>query len=189
MRVALFGGSFDPPHLGHVLAMAHALSTARVERLMMVPCFRHAFDKTLSPFAHRLAMATLAAQVFGERARASDIEATLGGPSRTLVTVKALLAQSPEMQITLVVGSDLVGERERWYGYAELASLVEFAVVPRAGHEAQAPFAIPDVSSTEIRARIAAGRSIAHLVPAAVADYIAAHGLYRDAPTGGEGGG
>jgi nicotinate-nucleotide adenylyltransferase len=184
MRVALYGGSFDPPHVGHLLATAYVLGTARVERLLMVPCFLHPFDKRLSPFEHRLAMARLAAAPFAGRVEVSDVERRLGGPSRTLRTVKALLAERPGDTLALVIGADLLGERERWHGYAELSGLVEFAVVGRAGY-GPAPGAkvqIPDVSSTEIRARVRRGEPVDGLVVAEVADYIAAHGLYGDEP-------
>jgi nicotinate-nucleotide adenylyltransferase len=183
MRVALFGGSFDPPHVGHVLAMAWVLSTARVDRVLMVPCFVHPFDKRLGPFEHRLEMARLAAAPFGRHVEVSDVERRLGGESRTLLTVKALRAERPDDDLLLAIGADLLRERERWYGYPELASLVEFIVIGRLGHasEADAAVAIPDVSSTEVRARLQRGESVEGLVPAAVADYVAQHSLYRRA--------
>lgn len=183
-RVALFGGSFNPPHIGHQMAMLYALATARVERLVMVPCFRHPFDKALIPFEHRLEMCRLAAAPFGPHVEVSDVERRLGGESRTLLTVRALMAEDPTLRLVLVIGSDLVGERERWYGWPELSRLVEFAIVPRDGHAGAgtgavgAELAIPDVSSTGLRARLGRGEPIAGLVAAGVADYIAAHGLY-----------
>lgn len=187
-RLALFGGSFNPPHVGHQMAMLYALATARVERLLMVPCFRHAFDKPLEPFEHRLAMSRLAARPFGGPSggmvEVSDIEARLGRESRTLKTVQALHAERPGTKLVLVIGADLVAERERWYGWEELRTLVEFAVVGRGqrGASEGAAVAIPDVSSSEIRERLAAGQSIEGRVQAEILDYIAAHGLYR---TGG----
>src|SRR4051794_25903985 len=129
MRVALFGGSFNPPHVGHVLAMAYVLSTARVDRLLMVPCFEHPFDKRLESFEHRYRMAQLAAAPFGQHVEVSDVERRLGGESRTLRTVKALRAERPDAELVLAIGADLLKERERWYGYSELVTLVEFFVV------------------------------------------------------------
>jgi nicotinate-nucleotide adenylyltransferase len=183
MRLALFGGSFDPPHLGHQMAMLYVLATARVDGLLMVPCFRHPFDKRLRAFEHRLAMARLAAQPFGGSVEVSDLERRLGGESRTLNTVKAILAERPGVRIGVVIGADLLAERERWYGYPELARLVDFIVVGRAGHtppDANVAVAIPDVSSTEIRARLARGDDVVGLVSSSVADYIAAHRLYLE---------
>ena len=184
MRVGFFGGSFDPPHAGHQMAMAYVLGCARVERLLMVPCFQHPFDKRLSPFPHRLAMCRAVAEPFGARVEVSDVEARMGGASRTLRTVKALRAEHPGDDLVLVIGSDLLAERERWYGYPELVTLVEFFVVGRAGHpahvEGRVVVDIPDVSSTEIRARVRAAQPIDGMVPSAVADYVAAERLYLD---------
>ena len=191
MRVALFGGSFDPPHIGHQMAIVSVLATARVERLLMVPCFRHPFDKPLAPYEHRFAMCQLAAAPFGGHVDVSDIERRLGGESRTLRTVRTLRDENPLDTLVLVIGADLLEERSRWFGYDELVQLVEFAVVGRKGRagtpidEARAIVEIPDVSSTEIRARVQSGRAIEGLVASDVADYIAAHELYRVAPVAG----
>lgn len=186
-RTALFGGSFDPPHVGHQLAIAYVLGVARVDRLLVVPCFEHVFDKPLRPFEHRLAMARLMTRPFGAQVEVSDIERRLGGESRTLRTVEALAAERPGEQLAVVIGSDLLAERERWWRYDELAARVDFFVVGRAGHEFvdgndgdRLPLPIPDVSSTEVRARLAHGDSVAGWVPAAVCDYITEHGLYRE---------
>jgi len=114
------------------------------------------------------------------------VERRIGGESRTLVTARALLDQHPGAHLTVVIGADLVEERQRWYGYPELAQLVEFLVVGRAGYPAEADgrllVPIPDVSSREVRTRVATGRSIDGLVPARVLDYIVAEGLYGGAP-------
>lgn len=189
MRLALYGGSFDPPHVGHLMVMAQVLGTARVDRLMMVPCFRHPFSKALSPFDQRMDMARATAAIFDGHAEVSDIERRLGGDSRTLRTVKAIRDEHPGCRVVLVIGADLLAETERWYGYAELATLVEFFVVGRVGYgdrdaTGRVLVPVPDVSSTEIRARVRRGESIEGLVPAAVADYVATAGLYRDAPAG-----
>src|SRR5690349_21013260 len=105
MRVGLYGGSFDPPHLGHQMAMLYALATARIEQLLMVPCFRHPFEKRLSDYEHRLAMCRLAAEPFGPRVEVSEVERRLGGESWTLRTVKALRAERPGDTLVLVIGA------------------------------------------------------------------------------------
>lgn len=183
MRIALFGGSFNPPHVAHQLACAYVLATARprVEKLWMVPAWKHPFDKQLAPFADRVAMCERAAAPFGGRVEVSRIEEELGGESYTLRTVKALRAARPEVDFSLVIGADLVAERERWHGFSELRTLADFIVLGRAGYaEAEAPeVALPKVSSTEVRARLAAGRPVDALVAAEVLDYIRERGLYR----------
>jgi nicotinate-nucleotide adenylyltransferase len=179
-RMALFGGSFNPPHLGHQLAMLHVLSTARVDGLLAVPCVRHPFDKPLAPFAHRIAMLRLACAPL-QGVIVSDVEQRLN-ESRTLLTVKALLEEYPGTRLILAMGEDLVAERQRWYGWPELERLVEFFVIGRNGFAANAPGAtavrLPAVSSSEVRERLARGDSVEGLLPAAVIDYIRQHGLY-----------
>jgi nicotinate-nucleotide adenylyltransferase len=180
MHVALFGGSFDPPHVGHQMAMLYALAVGRVERLLMVPAFRHAFDKQLSPWEHRLEMARRAAAPFGGLVEVSEIERRIGGASRTLHTVRALAEERPGIRIDVVIGADLLGERERWLGWKELEPLVGWIVVGRSGHPGGGGPALPEVSSTEVRERVRRGEPIDRCVPAAVCDYIAEHGLYRE---------
>lgn len=179
-RMAFFGGSFNPPHLGHQMAMLHALAMARVDGLIAVPCFRHPFAKPLAPFAHRLEMLRLACAPLAG-ATVSDVEARLGD-SRTVRTVKTLQAENPNLRWVLVIGADLLAERSRWYGWQELEQLVELHVVGRGGHAAEADGSavqLPEISSSDVRDRLARGESVAHLLPAAVVDYIQRHGLYR----------
>jgi nicotinate-nucleotide adenylyltransferase len=178
MRVALFGGSFNPPHVAHQLVALYVLETMPVTELWFVPAFQHAFDKPLAPFADRYRMCELAAAALGSRARVSDIEARIGGPSRTLKTVERLQQDHPGADFSLVVGADLVGEIDRWYGGETLRRRMPIIVVGRAGGQGSAPVVMPAVSSTEIRAALAAGRDASALVPKTVLDYIASRGLY-----------
>lgn len=177
-RLALFGGSFDPPHVGHQLAWLHVLATSEVDRILAVPCFQHAFDKSLRSFEHRLEMTRLAAAPL-PAVEVCDIEREIGGPSRTLVTVRELMRRRPGDELVLAIGSDLVEELPRWYGYEELVALVPVIVVGRKGYGATREVEIPDVSSTLVRSRLARGEECDLLVPRTVREYIAEHGLYR----------
>jgi nicotinate-nucleotide adenylyltransferase len=197
MRVALFGGSFNPPHVAHQLVALYVLETARVDQLWMIPCFKHPFEKALAPFEDRYRMCELAAQALGPRVKVSDIERRLGGESRTLRTVQALRADHPDLELALVIGSDLEAETSTWYGADELRQSVSFIVVGRAGFVgpgARAAVAMPAISSTEIRERLLAGGAgragaasdqpgegapaVEALLPRAVLDYIRQRGLY-----------
>jgi nicotinate-nucleotide adenylyltransferase len=199
ISVALFGGSFNPPHVGHVLAIAYVLSAGFAERVVAVPVFEHALRKHLLPFGHRVAMAERA---FGwlPRVEVSSIEAQLGAPSRTLQTILALEAQHPDWELRLMVGSDILSEIHQWHAFEEIERRAPLLVLPRAGvtlPEAQvasaapAPMALlPEVSSTEVRALLAlassgvdavAARRLSALVPRAVLDYVREHGLYHEA--------
>jgi nicotinate-nucleotide adenylyltransferase len=178
MRVAFFGGSFNPPHVAHQLVSLYVLETATVDELWLVPCWKHPFDKPLAPYPQRLRMCELAVAALGPRARVSDIEGRLGGESRTLQTIRALRAEHPEHAFSLVLGADIVPELPMWYGAEELLRTVPRIVVGRGGVAGGGGLVMPAVSSTEVRARLAKGESTSDLVPHAVEAYIREHGLY-----------
>ena|SRR5688572_17232691 len=183
-RVALYGGSFNPPHVAHQMVALYVLETAPVDELWLMPAYEHALGKPLAPFADRLAMCQLAAAALGPRVIVSDIERTLGGPSRTLRTIRRLRELHPAHEFSLVIGADLLSEVATWFGGAELQATVPFVVVGRAGTEGVAdhavwPVKMPAVSSTEVRRSIAAGQPVEGLVPRAVLDYIYRQELYK----------
>jgi nicotinate-nucleotide adenylyltransferase len=182
MRVALFGGSFNPPHVAHQLVALYVLETAPVDELWFVPAYEHAFGKPLVPFDDRLAMCGLAAAALGPRARVDDVERTIGGRSLTLQTVRRLAELHPEHAFSLVIGGDLVAEVPTWWGGAELQASVPFVVVGRGGAGpgvGRGGVAMPEVSSTEVRQALREGKSVEGLVPRAVLDYIYERGLYK----------
>jgi nicotinate-nucleotide adenylyltransferase len=178
MRVAFFGGSFNPPHVAHQLVALYVLETAAVDELWIVPCSKHPFDKALAPFEHRLRMCEMAAAALGPRARVSDIEARLGGESRTLLTLRALAAERPDCEFHLVIGADIEPELPSWYGASELVRSFPRIVVGRTGFDGGSLLAMPAVSSTEVRTLLAQGRSVAGLVPRSVEAYLRQHRLY-----------
>ena len=183
MRVALFGGSFNPPHVAHQLAALYVLETAAVDALWFVPAHEHAFGKPLVAFEDRLAMCERAAAALGPRARVSDVERAIGGRSLTLRTVRRLSELHPEHAFSLVIGSDLLGDVASWYGGDELARTIPFIVVGRPGGEpagAAPAITMPDVSSTAVRAALAAGQPVEGLVSRGVLDYIYRKGLYKE---------
>jgi nicotinate-nucleotide adenylyltransferase len=184
--VALFGGSFNPPHVGHVLAITYALSAGLVDRVLVVPVFEHALGKRLEAFPHRLEMSRRA---FGwlPNVEVSSLEERLGAPSRTLRTLLALEAEHPEWRLRLLVGSDINREIEKWHAFDEIARRAPPLVLPRAGSGLPdgGLALLPEVSSTAVRQlleRAARGEAVdaelAALVPKAVRNYIAEQGLY-----------
>jgi nicotinate-nucleotide adenylyltransferase len=184
MRVGLFGGSFDPPHVAHVLATTYLLSTGEVDEVLVVPVFSHAFDKELAPFDDRVEMCRLALG-WVPRVVVSDVERHLGTPSRTLHTVQHLLAEHSDWQLRLVVGSDVLGQVAEWHAFDAIAALAPPLVLGRAGvDEPSAPAAIlPNGPSTDIRQALARrspadSALIAAVVPAAVRRYITERQLY-----------
>jgi nicotinate-nucleotide adenylyltransferase len=171
--------------VAHQLVALYVLETAPVDALWFVPAFEHAFGKPLAPFEDRLAMCELAAAALGPRAAVSDVERTLGGRSLTLNTVRRLAELHAEHTFSLVIGSDLQGEVSSWYRGDELARTVPFVVIGRPGgvgrpEQSGGGVTMPDVSSTAVRAAIAAGEPVDRLVPRAVLDYIQRKRLYQE---------
>lgn len=182
IKTAFFGGSFDPPHCGHVMVVAYLLTCTEVQDVFVVPCYRHAFGKVSAPFEHRLEMCRAAFQAFGRKVRVLDVEAALPAPSFTVQTLRYLINKYPKRKFILVVGSDILPETPSWRNWEELTSLAEILVLRREGFEdppdARGP-RFPEVSSTAIRQALTRGEPVAGLVPAAVLKIINNLGLYR----------
>jgi nicotinate-nucleotide adenylyltransferase len=179
--IVVYGGSFNPPHLAHQMACLAVLETEVVDRVLMVPCFRHAFGKPLAPYEDRLEMCRLAAALFGGLVEVSTIESELGeAENRTYHTLAALRARDPAASFRLLVGADVLGEKDKWYRWDDVVAMAPLIVIGRAGVEGGAhAFHLPAISSTEVRSRIARGERADPLVPRSVLDYIADRGLYR----------
>jgi nicotinate-nucleotide adenylyltransferase len=183
-RIAIYGGSFDPPHLGHVLSVAWALSAAEIDSVWVVPTWKHAFDKEhRASFEQRMALAKLAFAPFHE-VLVSDIERRLGGVSRTLLTLEALRAEHPTAVFRLLIGADVLLTTSRWHRWEDVARLAEPLVVGREGYPPPqgCPISIPNVNSTEIRRRISSASETLGLIPTKVIEHIRSHGLYQGPP-------
>ena len=189
-RVGLFGGSFDPVHNAHVVLAATALDQLKLDELRWIPVGKP-WQKTrrLSDAADREAMVRLA--IAGEPRFVLDrTELRRRGSSFTLDTVRELAAAEPGAKWFLILGQDQYASLHTWRDWRELLGLVVLAIANRPGaalavntqiarveHQAVL-LPMMDVSSTEVRRRVAAGESIADLVPDAVARYIEQHRLY-----------
>ena len=181
-EIALLGGSFNPPHVGHAMAAWWLLATQPVEEVWLLPTWRHPFGKELAPWEDRLRMCELAVEgLRGVRVCADEAELA-GDPlaGRTLRTLEHLSAKHPGRRFALAIGTDLLRETDRWHRFDRVRELARIVVVARQGFDAPAGTpALPDVSSTAIRAAIARGEPVDGLVPRAVARYIAERRLYR----------
>lgn len=177
--IAVYGGSFNPTHVGHTLLAAYVLAAHEVDRMIVLPTADHAFGKPLAPFEHRMRMCELAMAPLA-RLEVSDLEARLGGVSRSLRTLQAVQQAHPRAKLRLVIGSDLVSEFPRWHAPHEIEALAPLLVVQRMGFVTDPnALAIPEVSSTELRARLEKGTPVTDLLSPAVAHYIEKYGLYR----------
>lgn len=184
VRIAVYGGSFDPPHIAHVLVASWALAMGEVDRVLVLPALKHALGKSAgASFEQRLAMCELAFETLPGVA-VDPLERELGAPSRTYNTLQALGERHPGARFRLVIGADILGETERWYRWDDIAALAPPLVVGRAGYSApdSRQVVMPEVSSTRIRACLAHGESVDTWVPAAVRGHIERHGLYRAEP-------
>jgi nicotinate-nucleotide adenylyltransferase len=179
--IAVFGGSFDPPHVSHVLCIAYVLSAEGVDSVLVVPTFEHALGKEAgASFEHRFAMMELATRDL-HRVHLSRMEATRGGTSRTLDTLEALTETHPGASFRLLIGADILGETSRWHRWDRITEIAPPIVVGRGGYDAPRPdtVTLPEVSSTDLRQRLAERRSVAGLVPVSVEAYIREHALYE----------
>jgi nicotinate-nucleotide adenylyltransferase len=175
-EVALFGGSFDPPHVGHLLAAAYVLSVEPIDELWFVPVHSHPFQKPLrGSFDHRVDLcAAMAAQL--RSARVSRVEEELGGEGRTVDLLEHLIAKHPGVKFALILGSDLDKERLTWKQWGRIEELARIIRVTRGGTQSDA---MPKVSSTEVRELLRTGGDASRLVPRAVLERIRAAGTYR----------
>ncbi len=192
MRIGLFGGTFDPVHLGHLRAAENARETLTLDLVAFLPSAVPPHRATASTAEDRLAMTRLATAANPAFA-AWDAELRRQGPSYTVDTVAALSAERPDDSFVLLVGADTWPEMTGWREPERLFSLVEVAVAERPGSpsfEPVAPFPSARgvrrvvgpslaVSATAVRERVRRGLSVRYLVPDAVVDYISERGLYR----------
>ncbi len=190
-RVGILGGTFDPPHNGHLLLALDAIDALELDELVLVPAARQPLKRgvEMTDPTHRLAMTECLARA-DHRLRVDGSEVARGGLSFTIDTVRAIAAARTDAELFLLMGADTAATLPQWREPEALALLVQVAVAGRgseppaqnmpAGFRARPlPTRRVDISATEIRTRVGVGRSIRGFVPDAVADYIAAHGLYR----------
>jgi nicotinate-nucleotide adenylyltransferase len=190
VRIGLLGGSFDPPHNGHLLAASDAFEALLLDRLVFIPASVQplkAGHETAAP-ERRLAMTRL---LVGDDARfgVDAMEIDRGGLSYTVDTLSAFAAESPSAELFWLVGADVVRSFAQWREPQRITELATVVVLQRTD-ETPDLASIPgtprrlatrrvDISSTDIRRRVKEGKSIRGFVPDAVAEYIAAHRLYR----------
>jgi nicotinate-nucleotide adenylyltransferase len=190
MILGLFGGSFDPVHLGHLLVAQAAIEELALARLFFVPVAQSPFktDQQHAPASERVRLLRLA--LAGRtNCEVDEREIKRGGVSYTVDTVRDYAKRFPGAKLFYLIGADNVANLPKWRDADELARLAEFVVIPRPG-EAEVQFPAPfrgqmlkgfpfGVSSSQIRARVKAGLPIDTLVPAAVAEAIWNAELYE----------
>ena len=195
MKVGILGGTFDPVHNGHLILAEHARTQLALDIVLFVPAgdpWRKA-HRTITPAEHRLAMLMLAMTDHAQFG-ISDIELRHAGPTYTADTLEALAAERLDDEFYFVVGADALADLPTWHDPGRIVQHAMLAVAQRNDHSIEAAIAavpelahrivrfvmpLTEISSTDIRARAAAGDDIASLVPPAVARYISEHRLYK----------
>ena len=189
MRLALYGGTFDPVHHGHLILARDALEQLALDRVVFIPAGLSPHKLATSPASAALRREMLTAALADEPGFVlDDSELTSTGPSFTIDTVERVHAAHPGAQLFYLIGADNLRELHTWRRIEDLRRLVEFVVFGRGDHEKQGPDSFRtlsrriDISATDIRQRVAHGQSIRYLVPEPVRSLIAAHHLYQDPP-------
>jgi nicotinate-nucleotide adenylyltransferase len=197
MRLGLYGGTFDPVHLGHLILAEQCREACGLDRVWLIVAGsppHKTGDRT--PVGHRLEMVRIA--IAGHSAfAASDIEAKRPGPHYSVETLEAIRRDHPDDELFFLIGTDSLADLPTWREPERIARLATIVVVNRPGIEEVDPARLPDfgpgsfplawvsippvgIASSDLRRRLAEGRSIRYMVPRGVEAYIEAHGLYRD---------
>jgi nicotinate-nucleotide adenylyltransferase len=199
MRIGIFGGTFDPVHLGHLIVAERCREDARLDHVWFLPSFQppHKTDRPVSRFDHRAEMLELA--VVGQPLfRVDRIEKDLPPPSYTAETLAVLHAKYPDDEFLLIAGGDVLPDLPKWYQPRLVLEQAGLVVVPRPGTpnwtREQLATAVKlavedvrmqvvvspliDIASREIRQRVAAGQTVRYLVPRSVEEYIRDKRLY-----------
>lgn len=195
MKLALFGGSFDPPHLGHLAFARFALEALAPDRLLWLPAGRQwqKPDQVMAAGVHRVQM--LKRLTAGEpRFAIDERELHRRGASFTADTLREFTQQNPGAELMFLIGQDQYARLPTWYRVEVVVELATLVVVPRAGESVVTPPGLPShrlqvlnlpdtpISSTAVRDAIARGDDIRPLVGTEVASYIASHRLYEKKP-------
>ena len=199
-RIGLFGGTFDPPHLGHLILASESQSQLELTRLLwtVTPDPPHKQDQVITPLEHRLAMVKLA---IGDNPafEISDVELNRPGPHYTSETIKLLAEQNPDAEIVPIIGGDSLNDLPTWHEPKEIIYAAHWVgVMRRPGeetnlqaleqelpgisskiHYVEAP--LLEIASSEIRSRVAKGKPFRYYLPASVYEYIEIHHLYEQA--------
>jgi nicotinate-nucleotide adenylyltransferase len=187
MRIAIYGGTFDPVHHGHLILAREAIETLRLQKVIFVPAAVSPFKKSAPIASGEIRLSMLRAATKDEIGFAvDDCELRRPPPSYTIDTIEDVRRRERDAEIYCLIGEDNVAELAKWHRFAELEKIVRFVVLDRTGRPFNYSYEIIrrriDISATEIRNRIASGRSIRYFVPQAVEEIIRREKLYQEQP-------
>lgn len=187
MRLALYGGTFDPIHHGHLILARDAIEQLQLDRVIFIPAAQSPHKPGIQPAPPGIRREMIVAAIAGEpRFELDDSELLRPGPSYSVETVERIHARLAGAQLFYLIGHDNVPQLHTWRRIDDLRRLAQFVVFDRGEQPADHDMpGIPrrlDISATEIRRRVARGQSIRYLVPEAVRAIIERHRLYQEAP-------
>lgn len=184
MKIAIYGGTFDPIHHAHLILAREARERLGLDKVIFVPAAVSPF-KTATATSGETRLSMLRAAIEDETGFAvDDCELRRPPPSYTIDTVSEIARRETDAEIYCLIGDDNVRDLSKWHRAEELKELVRFIVLDRTGHTVSHDYPVIgrkiDISATEIRKRVASGRSVRYLVPSAVEEIIRREKLYRE---------
>jgi len=188
-KIGIYGGTFDPIHHGHLILSRQACEELELDQLIFVPAALSPFKKDPAKASGELRLSMLRAAIQGqEDFIVDDCELKRPSPSYSIDTVLQIREREPNADLFWLIGADNIHDLRKWRRFEELERLVQFVILDR-GRAKKTPQVFPvvqrniDISATEIRNRVASGRSIRYLVPQAVEEIIRREKLYRESAT------
>lgn len=180
----LFGGSFDPPHLGHQIMAQEIIRKKIADEVWLVPCYKHPFDKKISPVKERLEMLNF---LVSDKIKICDYEIKKNGTSFTIDTLNYFSQKMPDNKFLLLIGSDQLESFNKWKDYQDILKNYQVFVYPRIGYPVNIKYKemiilsgvkeVP-VSSTEIRQSVAKKENVGKMLNNKVEKYIKNYSLY-----------
>ncbi len=179
-RIGIFGGSFNPPHLFHLLAAIYALEASDADEVWLMPVFKHALGKQVAPFKDRMALAAALIHPYRPRLSVSDFEAREGATGYTIDTLRDLVKYYPDNSFFFIAGTDIRNERDKWKDFDAIEQEFGIFWIGRHGHaDDDMGAALPDISSSMLRQMLMEGKSPTEYIPQRVLDEIRLRGLYQ----------
>jgi nicotinate-nucleotide adenylyltransferase len=185
LKIGIYGGSFDPIHHGHLVLARDAMEQLGLEKVIFIPAAVSPLKEKPPLSSGEMRLTMLRAAIAGEMKFAvDDCELRRLPPSYTIDTVSDIRRREPAAEIFCLIGDDNVRDLHQWHRFAELEKLVRFAVLGRTGKQVNHSYPLIqrriDISATEIRKRVASGKSIRYLVPETVEEIICREKLYQE---------
>ncbi len=184
MRIAIFGGTFDPPHIGHMMACYYVLATTDAQKVWLIPSYRHPFNKESAPYDMRVKMCEMSCQLFGDKVEVKRFEEELGQktnePIYTIDLLKYITTRYDSDRFYFVIGSDILLEADKWKDFQRIEEYARLIILRRRGIDPAEDYksVLPDVSSSMIRENIKKSITISGLVCNDVLRFIEENNLY-----------